>query len=254
MALIAGALLAVLVAGEVAHRRFGLAPELSRRLDHAAAGPILLGLPLVFDSAWPVVILSAAFAGLLIAARLAGQLTSVHGIRRPSVGAYLYPAAIAATFALGAGQPERYAIAIAALAFADAASGFVGARWPRVPYAAWGQPKSVEGSAAALAVTAIAAAVILGIAGTPMWSALVIAVFTGLVVALVEAALPWGLDNLGVPLAALAALELADAPVPAALLLLAALALCRVATSHGRSHVARTEGSSAANAVAPDVP
>jgi dolichol kinase len=235
MAVVGAGLLGVLAAGEIAHRRFGVLPELSRKLDHAAAGPILIVLPAVFESPVPVVILSAGFAALIVGARVIGQLDSVHGIRRSSAGAFVYPVAIATTFAVAHERPERYAVAIAALAFADAASGFVGDRWGRATYASWGQTKSVEGSIAAFAVTALATTGILLLAGTPPWPALASAAFTGLVVALVEAALPWGLDNLGVPLAAVAAVSVATDPLSAALVLAAAVALCRVATARPRA-------------------
>ncbi len=231
MVLVATALVGVLVAGEIAHRWLGAAPELSRTLDHAAAGPILIVLPAVFASAWPVVVLSGAVAVVRLGARLAGALQSVHGIRRASAGAFLYPVAIALSFVLAQGHPDWYAIAIAALAFGDAASGLVGAHLGRRWYAAWGDPKSVEGSLAIFSVTAMAAAAILLLFGaSPAW-ALLVAAFTGLVVALVESALPWGLDNVGVPVAALAALAVADSPIRAGIVLLAAVALCRYATT-----------------------
>ena len=251
MAIVAAALLGVLAVGEIGHRRLGLASELTRRLDHAAAGPVLLVLPGVFASPWPVLLLSAGFAALLVVARLAGQLESVHGIQRASAGAFLYPAAIATTFVLAHERPERYVIAIAALVFADAASGLVGARWGRTSYVAWGHEKSLEGSVAAFVVTALAAVAILVLAGMPLSSAALVAAFTGLVVALVESALPWGLDNLGVPLAALAALAVAGSPLQAGLVLVAALTFCWLAMTR-REPVGRTSRRAIVETVSPE--
>lgn len=229
MLLVAGAYLGLLATGELVHRALRVRPEQSRKLDHAAAGAIALALPVLFDSPWPVLVLAAGFLGLMLTTRWAGLLRSVHGIRRFSAGADLYPVAVALCFLLADDRPEPYVIAIAALAFADAASGVVGDRWARRSYTAWGRPKSVEGSVAAFAVTAMIALVVLVLAGVQPQPAVLTATYVGVVVALVEGALPWGLDNLGVPLAALAALEASGSPVVAAVLLVGAVGLLRVA-------------------------
>jgi phytol kinase len=249
MLLVAGAFLAVLVAGELVHRVFGVGPELSRKLDHAAAGPIALALPLVFDSAWPVLVLTAGFLAVIVVTRRAGLLRSVHGIPRSSAGAYLYPVAVGVTFVLAEGRPDRYAVAIAAFAFADAAGGLVGGRWSRGAYTSWGRAKSLEGSGAVCLVTAIAAFAVLAASGVPPMSAARTAAYVGAVVALVEGALPWGLDNLGVPLAALAALGVAGSPVAAALLFLGAVALFGV--SARRPSRVRTAGPGTLGAAGP---
>lgn len=259
MLLVAGAFLAVLAAGELVHREFGVGPELSRKLDHAAAGPIALALPVVFDSAWPVLILTAGFLMVIVVTRRAGLLRSVHGIPRSSAGAYLYPVAVGVTFVLAEGQPDRYAVAIAAFAFADAAGGLVGGRWSRGRYTSWGRVKSLEGSATVCVVTAIAAFAVLAASGVPPMMAAPAAVYVGAVVALVEGALPWGLDNLGVPLAALAAFGVAGSPAAAALLLLGAVALFGVSTRRpdrvrtaGPGTKAAAGSATKAAAVAPD--
>jgi phytol kinase len=226
--LLAAAFLAVIAVGEALARRRGVAPELTRKLDHAAAGPVALVLPFVLDSPGPVLALAGAFLGFLLVTSLVGGLRSVHGIARPSAGAYLYPVAIAATWFATQGHPERYAVAIVALSFADAAGGFVGARWGRRTYAAWGQAKTWEGSLAMLAVTAGLSVPVLLVAGVPLLAACGSGAFVAVIVTLVEGALPFGLDNLGVPLAAVAALAaLASVgwPVAAGLLLLGAAAL-----------------------------
>jgi phytol kinase len=229
MLLVGAAFLGLFVVGELVHRRLGVPPELSRKLDHAGAGPIALVLPAVFDSAWPVVVLAAGFLAFLVLTRSAGLLRSVHGIPRASVGAYLYPVAVAATFVLAEGRPDRYAVAIAALAFADAAGGLVGAQWGRTTYTAWGRPKSIEGSLATFTVTAGATVIVLLVFGAAPFAALIAGAYTGAVVGFVEGALPLGTDNLGVPLAALAALSVVGSPAGAALLLLGAIALLHIA-------------------------
>lgn len=223
--LVAGAFLAMLAVGEIIHLRWNVEPELTRKLDHMAAGGIALVMPFLFYSPWPVLALAALLSAFLAATRLSGWLGSVHGIARVSGGAFTYPVAVAATFVIAHGDIGRYSIAIIALALADAASGLVGARFGGRTYRAWGQPKTLEGTVAALVVTTLAASTILLMTGLPPVGACLVGLLTGLVVALVEGALPWGLDNLGIPLAALAALAAAASPTAAGAVLLGAAGL-----------------------------
>lgn len=252
MLLVAGAFLAMFAGGEAIYRRWRVAPELTRKLDHAAAGGIALILPVVFDSPWPVFALAVPFLVFLVVTRLTGWLGSVHGIARASAGAFLYPVAISATFAIAGNEAGRYAIAILALALADAVSGLVGGRWGRWTYAVWGQAKTWEGSLAAFAVTTILASAILVASGTSPAGACLTGIFIGLVVALVEGALPWGLDNLGVPLAALAAFGAAGNAVSAGIVLMGAAALFGLALAVRRPAGARIRGRPAPQTAASD--
>lgn len=229
MLLAAGAFLAVFAIGEVIHRFWHVTPELTRKLDHIAAGGVALILPVLFQSPVPVLILAASFLVFLVVTRQAGWLLSVHGITRASAGAFIYPVAIVVTFVIAHGDMRQYAIAILTLAASDAAGGLVGARSGRRRYAVWGQTKSLEGSAAIFAITTVVASAVILVSGVPPTAACLVGLLTGAVVTLVEGALPLGLDNLGVPLAALAALALAGSVVTASALLMAAVALLGLA-------------------------
>ena len=224
MFLLGAAFLAVLAVGEALGRRWAVPPELTRKVDHAAAGPVALAVPFVLDSAWHVLALAGGFLAFLLVTRLTRRLGSVHAIPRDSVGAYLYPVAIAVTWLATQGHLERYAVAILALSLGDAAGGLVGGRWGRRTYAAWGQAKTLEGSLATLGVTAGLSIPILLVAGMTPSSAGIAGALVAVVVTIVEGSLPFGLDNLGVPLAAVAALATVGSPMAAGLLLLAAAA------------------------------
>jgi phytol kinase len=238
MLLVGGAYLAMFALGEVLFRR-SAAPETTRKLDHAAAGGIALALPLLFDSPWPVIALAVPFVAFLLGTRLLGWLGSVHRIGRQSAGAFLYPAAVAAVFVLAADDYPTYAIAIVALALGDPAAEVAGRRWGVRPYVVWGQAKTWEGSLATLTVTGATAATILLLAGATLPEALATAAFTGIVVALVEGALPWGLDNLGIPLAALASLSAAGSTASGTMALLGAMGLFSLAIAATRVTAAR---------------
>ncbi len=217
--------LVLLGLGEWLRWRSLLSTDDTRRVVHIGAGLIALGLPWMFDSAWPVIGLAAPFAVLLVCAAAIGQLKSIHAVARRSVGAHLYPVAIAAIFLLASDDHLAYTASILALALGDAAAGHVGMRYGRHPYTALGGLKSVEGTASACATTVGATAAIWVVSGSPLAAALAAAALTGAVVALVEGASPWGIDNLTVPLAALLATE-ASGSALVALTVLGAAAAC----------------------------
>lgn len=234
MLLVSAVYLAMFGVGELLHRRWQATAESTRKLDHLAAGGIALALPLAFDSPWPVVALAAAFLAFLMGALLLGFLGSVHGVGRRSIGAFLYPVAIAATFVLTSEDYTRYAVAVLALATADVAAGVAGQRWGRHAYSAWGQVKTVEGSLAAFAVAGAMCTTLLLLGGASVGVAVATGMLTGVVVALVEGALPLGLDNLGIPLAALVSLNAAGSVVSGGLAVLGAAALLAVALAASR--------------------
>jgi phytol kinase len=245
MAMVSGAYLAMFAAGELLHRRRRVSAEETRKLNHIAAGAIALSLPAIFTSAVPVVVVVSAFVVLLLLTRVAGLLPSVHGIRRATVGAYLYPVAIALSFAVAADHYPWYAIAILALALGDAVGGIAGARWGRHAYTTWGQRKTWEGSLAVLVTASTVTSLVLLLGGALPTEAIGIGLLVGPVVGLVEGALPYGLDNLGVPVAALAALAAAGSAFTAGVILvvagagfLGALAVSRLATGRSTSFVA----------------
>lgn len=200
----AGFLLVLLVA-EALYRR-GWRSEATRKLTHVAGGILALGAPWAFTSVGPVLALALGFAAFLLVSARLGALRSVHGIGGWSVGAYVYPVGLAACF-LVARSPSEYAVGVLVLALADTAAWAVGTRMRVHRYRVWGQPRSVEGSIAAMAVaSAVCFAALLAHGGDP-GPALGTALAVGLAAAVAEAAAPGGVDNVAAPLAAIAALR-----------------------------------------------
>jgi phytol kinase len=234
MLVVAGAYLAMFAVVELLHRDRGLRAGLTRKVDHVLAGGIALALPALFDSPWPVMALAVPFVAFLVATLLMGRLDSVHAVPGASAGAFLYPMAVAATFVLASGDYVRYAIAILALALGDPTGEIVGTREGRHVYLVWGHVKTWEGSFAVLLATSLTTTVILVLAGSSPLAACQSGIFTGLIVALVEGALPWGIDNLGIPLAALGSLA-AGSAASGGLALLSAATLLAVAMAASRS-------------------
>jgi dolichol kinase len=254
MLLVASAYLAMFGVGELARRRWSAGVGLTRKFSHVGAGCIAMALPGLFATPDPVIVLAGLFLAFLLVTSRAGGLGSVHAIGRRSAGAFLYPIALAVTFVLSADDYPRYVIAILALALGDAAGAIAGSRPGIHAYAAWGQAKSWEGSIVVFAILSAVSGSVLALSGLSLVSAGVTGIFVGLVVAVVEGALPWGLDNLGVPLATLVALEAAGSIGSSGAILLGAATLFALAVTLSGQRGGRGRGRPGWEEATPDVP
>jgi phytol kinase len=175
--------------------RLRVSPEARRKLLHVEMGAVTLGFPWLFAAAWPVLLLagaSIAWFGLLRASVRMRERFGSALEARGGRGAIWFVCGVCLTFLLSGGEPIRYCTAILVLTLADAAAALVGQRYGRTR-------KSVEGSLAFFSVAFIVALLML--------QALAVALLVALVTTLMEAAFEDGLDNLLVPLGALAVLS-----------------------------------------------
>lgn len=194
-------------------RRWGIDGERTRSLVHVMAAILALGLPYLFGSPWPVVVLAVAFAASMVVSRRLGLLGSIHDVPRETVGAAMFPLGIAAAYALTAGQVPGYPIAVLALGLADPAAAMAGRRCAHRYAAIWGTRRSLEGSAVACLVSGATAFVVLQIAGdVGWWSLLPMALAVGVAVALAEATSPLGFDNFAIPSVAAIVIDVAGRP------------------------------------------
>lgn len=99
------------------------------------------------------------------------------------------------------GQPVVVAVGMLPLAYGDGLGAVIGQRFGKHPYKIVDR-KSLEGSMAVFAGTAIAVLAGMVFYGIPFTSALWMAALVGAVVAFVEGAAPNGLDNLAIPASA----------------------------------------------------
>lgn len=210
---VAAAYACLFAATEVLRCYARVSADVTRKVAHVGGGAIALTLPALFGSPWPVLALALTFVMVLLGTKRNGWLGSIHSVPRRTSGAYLFPIAVGAAFVLSQGDWTGYTVAVLALALGDAAAGLAGARWGRHGFAVWGERRTVEGSAGAFAATAVTTLAVLYVVRPQLGPVALLAVQVGLVVALVEAASPWGSDNLTVPLAALAALHADGAPM-----------------------------------------
>ena len=197
--------------------------ELARKLVHMGMGAVCLALPWLFREMWPVWMLAGFAAVALTAVRFVPALGArfggvLGGVGRESWGEVYFPVGVAFVFTLAQGRPEFFCIPVAILAFADAAGALVGRRFGRMRYEAVESTKSVEGSTAVMLVTwACVTGGLLLFTKLPVLHCWLMGLGLGLFAMLVEAVSWRGLDNLLLPIAALAQLEVTAELGPAQL-------------------------------------
>lgn len=207
MALLAGLTLGLFALVEMLDRAALLDREPSRKIAHVGAGGVALLAPLL-GSHWPMLVLTSAFAVVLLASRRAGILEPLHPAGRRGAGDLTYPAGLYAAFVLAAGSAPTFQAAVLVLALADPVAALVGQRAGHTRYRAFGTPRSLEGSAAfAVVAFAVTAGTLVVLGGTPVAAAVVRAALVATLTALAEALSPSGMDNLTVPVVAVLALS-----------------------------------------------
>jgi phytol kinase len=187
-------------------RRRLLDPECCRKLLHMGSGLMALGLPWLFQSAGPVLILAAAaFLGLLAVKRLPALRSRLGGVLedvgRPSHGDLYFVAATALLFLIAKGDPLRFTLPMAILTFADSAAALVGRRCGRHRFQVGGGTKSVEGCAAFFVTAFFSVLVGLQVfADRSPAATLLLCLHLALLLTLIEAAAGGGADNFFIPL------------------------------------------------------
>lgn len=212
--LLVGAALPLAMAALSAGRcRARLSPEGARKLLHVAMGLLTLAFPWLFASPGPVLALTALALAWFAAVRRLAPLQArfgpvLSGVARPGWGEGCFALGAGLSFWLAQGSVLLHCLPMAILSFADTAAALVGRRLGKSRRGG----KSLAGSAAFFCV-----ALGCGLAGLALWAgwpparAWPLALGLAGLTTLLEALGRRGLDNLLVPLGALALLRLAGA-------------------------------------------
>jgi len=201
-AIVGGAFLALFAIAEIWRRRFAPPVEWTRKLVHFGGGVVSAAFPWMFGTHWTVLVLGAAFAGVLALGRRLGALESVTAVERRSKGELYFPIGVYLLFVIARHQPVYYLIALSALVLSDALAALLGRSYGRHQFPVGGDLKSLEGSVVFFIVTFLGVHVPL-LLGTPVDRAasLLIAFQIALLVTSFEAISMHGNDNLIIPLA-----------------------------------------------------
>jgi phytol kinase len=200
---------AVFISAEIAWRRFHVDTETTRKLVHAGGGVAVLVVPHVMTSLWSALALALGFAVILGVASRTKALPSVHAIDRRSVGAFVFPFAVAICVVVSRGRLALFEVPLLALALGDAAAAVVGRTFGTVAVTIMGARRTLEGSAAFALTTGTVAAVFYALAGMPLGTAIALAVVTATALAVVEAVSVGGWDNVSIPVVGLGVVHVA---------------------------------------------
>ena len=165
-----------------------------------------LGLPWLFQSALPVMILSAlSLLGLLAVKGIPALRRRVGGVvdrvDRKSHGDLYFVSATGLLFLIAGGDPLLFSVPMLILTFADSAAALVGQRYGRHRFRACGGTKTVEGSTAFFCMAFFSAQVGLQVlADKEPIATLLIALLIALLLSMVEAAAGRGTDNFFIPI------------------------------------------------------
>ena len=202
--------LVAIALGEVLRRTLNASPGFTRKFIHIAVGMISVPTVLWFGNLWWAIVPPLAFVVVNYLDYRFGVIQAMMSSNRSNLGTVYFPLAFAAVLVLFWGDPSHptaYPRLIVAtlmpMTWGDALAALAGERYGKHRYTIFSQMRSLEGSATMLVISALATWIALG--ASP--SAAAIAVVTALGATLVEAASPWGIDNLTVP--AISALILA---------------------------------------------
>jgi len=259
MAIVVLALAGIFVALRLVQTRPGLtrfaSPELMRKAAHVASGLVTMSFPWVFSETWPVVALSALSLASMLAMRLLPVARDSVGrvvcsVERQSIGDLCFPIGVALTWILSDHDPALFVIPIGFLTLADAAAALIGKAHGTVRYRTTEGHKSVQGSLAFFGVGCIVCFVTLALLRDIEYGRiLLIAALMGLLLMMCEAIAWRGVDNLVVPVLALALLQIYLGLDPPALglrlAMLLALSLSLVVFRHRTTLIA--EGAVAAS-------
>jgi hypothetical protein len=175
-------------------RRRGVRADATRRYTHAAGASVAALLP-AFLTINEAVGLGVLVAGVLAWTRRRGLLDSVHGVKRPTIGAALFPLGLALAAIIGWPFPASYVLGALTFALADPAAAIVGTRVDSPRWPVWKGTKSLSGSLAFAATV-----LVIGLVAT-IWAPLPISaiVIAAIFLTAVEGSLGYGLDNLVLP-------------------------------------------------------
>ncbi len=192
---------AVIGTSELLRRLTGASAEFTRKFVHVGIGLWIIPTLMLFETwYWAALPPAAAVLMNLVSLRLS-LIKSIERGEPTDYGTVLFALGFLVCIVVffESAHPEAAAAGIMVMALGDAAAAIVGRRLGRHRYRLFGADKSLEGSAAMLAVSWLAVLATLVIFGASLtqaaWTAALLAVVgTGL-----EATGKHGLDNLTVP-------------------------------------------------------
>lgn len=205
IAIIMIAMSMLMLALQLYQRRRKTEPETVRKLFHLLGGFIALALPWLFDSAWPVLLMTLLSVGGLAAIRfvpalLKGPGQVLHAVERHSYGEFFFIIGVCLIFLLADGDKVLFSVPIIILAIADSSAALVGVVYGKHLVEIHRGWKTAEGSIVFFftALMCVHVPVLLG-TDVGRLESLIIALNLAFIMMLTEAVAWRGSDNLLLP-------------------------------------------------------
>ena len=184
---------------EVLRRRREIEALFTRKVIHTAMGLVMLLAPVVFRTKYPVLLATAAlFLIDLFVLRLSQRFNKEYA----TFGILYYPVVLfVLTLLCWDNQIHVLMGAVCVMSFGDGFSALAGSTLGRHRFTVTGDPKTLEGSLAMYAVSAVTLFPVLALYTRDPLLSLWTALLVPIIATVVEAASSKGLDNVTVPLA-----------------------------------------------------
>ncbi len=189
-----------------------LSPEFTRKFVHIAVGMWSVGTVFLFQSRWMAIIPPASFVLLNYISYKKETFKAMESADKSNLGTIYFPLAFVFIVLLFWDTPNKLVAALMPLTWGDAMAAVLGKQYGHIKYTVFGHTRSVEGTVSMLLFSLISVFLALwllppstmGVEPPSMGvvTSLLIAVAVSLLAAAVEAASPWGIDNLLIPAAA----------------------------------------------------
>lgn len=191
---------------------FRLSPEFTRKFVHIAVGMWSIGTILLFQGRWMAIIPPASFVLLNYISYKKETFKAMESADKSNLGTIYFPLAFVFIVLIFWDTPNKLVAALMPLTWGDAMAAVLGKQYGHIKYTLFGHTRSVEGTVSMVLFSLISVFPALWLlppsmvpsmgASMGIGTSLLIAVIVSFVTAAVEAASPWGIDNLLVPAAA----------------------------------------------------
>lgn len=203
---VAGFYLLLFVAVEVIAKKSKLPAETSRKFIHIFAGVTAGLLPLVLSFS-QIAFLALLFSVVMLVSKRQNFFRSIHGVQRSTYGEVYFPLAILFCALLFPARPA-YMYGLFVMALSDGLASIAGQAFGKRKYTVGAAQKSYMGSGVFFATAFLIGIFLLRYAGLPAPEVFVLAPVLAALLTLLEAVLSYGLDNLLLPIAAAALLQI----------------------------------------------
>ena len=193
---------AVLGAAEGLRRVLKLPVEFTRKFVHIGVGMWSWGTVALFHDKWFAIIPPAAFVIINYISYRRGSFKTMETRDRSNMGTVYFPIAFVALILMFFdSQKVVFVAALMPMTWGDAFAAIVGKMKGAHKYKVLGGTRSLEGSLVMLLFSFTALGITIAIFSGSLSLAFLVALPVSVLVTLIEAISPWGLDNLLVPAA-----------------------------------------------------